>query len=90
MNISYSKSSLKYLLKLEKKKRVNIVSAIDQLPENGDVKKMHGVSIKDLYRLRIGEYRILRDLQGHGQGHLFHALRNQRERCLQPRGMGED
>jgi hypothetical protein len=48
------------------------------------------VSIKDLYRLRIGEYRILRDLQGHGQGHLFHALRNQRERCLQPRGMGED
>jgi mRNA interferase RelE/StbE len=59
MNISYSKSSLKYLLKLEKKKRVNIVSAIDQLPENGDIKKMHGVSIKDLYRLRIGEYRIL-------------------------------
>ena len=59
MNIFYSKSSLKYLLKLEKKKRVNIVSAIDQLPENGDVKKMHGVSIKDLYRLRIGEYRIL-------------------------------
>lgn len=32
MNISYSKSSLKYLSKLEKKKRVNIVSAIDQLP----------------------------------------------------------
>jgi mRNA interferase RelE/StbE len=59
MNIFYSKSSLKYLLKLGKKKRVNIVSAIDQLPENGDVKKMHGVSIKDLYRLRIGEYRIL-------------------------------
>jgi mRNA interferase RelE/StbE len=59
MNISYSKSSLKYLSKLEKKKRVNIVSAIDHLPENGDIKKMHGVSIKDLYRLRIGEYRIL-------------------------------
>ena len=59
MNIFYSKSSLKYLLKLEKKKRVNIVSAIDQLPENGDIKKMHGVSIEDLYRLRIGEYRIL-------------------------------
>ena len=59
MNISYSKSSLKNLSKLEKKKRVNIVSAIDQLPENGDIKKMHGVSIKDVYRLRIGEYRIL-------------------------------
>ena len=59
MNVSYSKSSLKYLSKLEKKKRVNIVSAIDQLPENGDIKKMHGVSIEDLYRLRIGEYRIL-------------------------------
>jgi len=38
---------------------VNIVSAIDQLPENGDIKKMHGVSIEDLYRLRIREYRIL-------------------------------
>jgi len=32
MNISYSKSSLKYLSKFEKKKRVNIVSAIDRLP----------------------------------------------------------
>ena len=59
MNISYSKASLKYLSKLEKKKRVNIVSAIDRLPENGGIKKMHGVSIEDLYRLRIGGYRIL-------------------------------
>jgi mRNA-degrading endonuclease RelE of RelBE toxin-antitoxin system len=59
MNIPYSKSSLKYLSKLEKKKRANIVSAIDRLPENSDIKKMRGVSIKDLYRLRIGEYLIL-------------------------------
>jgi mRNA-degrading endonuclease RelE of RelBE toxin-antitoxin system len=59
MNISYSKSSLKYLSKTEIKIRANIVSAIDQLPEAGDTKKMRGTTIEDLYRLRIGKYRVL-------------------------------
>jgi mRNA-degrading endonuclease RelE of RelBE toxin-antitoxin system len=59
MNIFYSKRSLKYLLKLEHGIRANIVAAIDKLPDVGDIKKMRGRSIEDLYRLRIGKYRVL-------------------------------
>jgi len=59
MNILYSKTSLKYLSKLDKSVRANIVGAIDKLPDKGDIKKMRGRSIEDLYRLRIGKYRVL-------------------------------
>jgi len=59
MNIFYSRASLKYLLKLEHGIRANIVTAIDKLPDAGDIKKMRGRSIEDLYRLRIGKYRVL-------------------------------
>lgn len=59
MNILYSKTSLKYLSKLDKNVRANIVGAIDKLPDTGDIKKMRGRSIEGLYRLRLGKYRIL-------------------------------
>ena len=59
MNIFYSKTSLKYLSKLEQDIRANIVAAIDMLPDTGDIKKMRGRSIEDLYRLRVGKFRIL-------------------------------
>ncbi len=59
MNILFSKSSLKYLSKLEKGIRATIMGAIDQLPDQGDIKKMRGRSIQDLYRLRVGKYRVL-------------------------------
>lgn len=59
MNILYSKSSLKYLSRLEKGTRTTIMGAIDKLPDQGDIKKMRGRSIQDLYRLRAGKYRVL-------------------------------
>ncbi len=59
MTISYSRTSLKYLSKLEVKIRKNIVSVIEKLPEAGDIKKFHGTSIEDLYRLRVGRFRVL-------------------------------
>jgi mRNA-degrading endonuclease RelE of RelBE toxin-antitoxin system len=59
MNILYSKSSLKYLSKLNKDVRTSIVSAIDRLPVMGDIKKMRGRSLENLYRLRVGKYRVL-------------------------------
>ncbi len=42
MNVFYSRTSLKYLSKLENKIRTNIVSAIDKLPETGNIKKLRG------------------------------------------------
>ena len=59
MIVFYSKTSLKYLSKLGKDMRENIVSAIDGLPDKGDIQKMRGQSLKNVFRLRVGRYRIL-------------------------------
>jgi len=59
MNILYSKTSLKYLSKQEYQVRSNIVSAIEKLPDQGDIQKMKGESLQNLFRLRVGKYRVL-------------------------------
>lgn len=56
MEIKYSKQALKYLKKLHKPKREQILNAIRLLP-SGDVKKMKGED--NLYRLRVNDYRVL-------------------------------
>ena len=55
MNIQYSKQALKFLLRQNKPTQERLITAIKKLPE-GDVKKMQGLS---LYRLRVGDFRIL-------------------------------
>jgi mRNA-degrading endonuclease RelE of RelBE toxin-antitoxin system len=59
MKILYSKTSLKYLQGLDKKIRKRIFFGIEKLPNKGDVKKMKGQKLKNIYRLRIGKYRII-------------------------------
>ena len=56
MQIKYSKQAYKYLTKLHKPKREQIIAAINQIPA-GDIVKMRGIA--DLYRLRVGDYRVL-------------------------------
>jgi mRNA-degrading endonuclease RelE of RelBE toxin-antitoxin system len=59
MSVFYSKTSLKHLSKLGRDVRENIVSAIDGLPDKGDIQKMRGQTLKNVFRLRVGRYRIL-------------------------------
>jgi mRNA-degrading endonuclease RelE of RelBE toxin-antitoxin system len=59
MDFFLSKTSLKYLSKLEKEIRSNIVSAIERLPDHGDIQKMRGSSRPNTYRLRVGKFRVL-------------------------------
>jgi len=59
MRVFYSKTSLKHLAKLGKNIQENIVTAIDGLPDRGDIQKMRGQSLKNVFRLRVGRYRIL-------------------------------
>lgn len=59
MKIYYSKTSLKYLQKLERNVFRKIVGAIDRLPSEGDIVRLKGKKVKNLYRLRIGKHRIL-------------------------------
>ncbi|MDR2183706.1 MAG: type II toxin-antitoxin system RelE/ParE family toxin [Clostridiales bacterium] len=51
----YSKKAEKFLAKLDKKTARRLIAGIDKLP-NGDVVKLRG--LKDIYRLRIGDFRI--------------------------------
>jgi mRNA interferase RelE/StbE len=54
--IKYSKQAYKYLKKLHKPKREQIISAIENIP-NGNIIKLKGYN--DLYRLRVNDYRVI-------------------------------
>ena len=55
MSVQYSKQAVKFLQKQPKQIQQRIIGAIHKLPA-GDVKKMQG---SELYRLRVGDFRIL-------------------------------
>jgi len=59
MKFYYSRTSLKYLQQLEKNVARKIVEAIKNLPSEGDIRKLKGRKIKNIYRLRLGRYRII-------------------------------
>lgn len=58
--IVYSKNALKFLQKQDKNAQQRIIDAIGRLP-SGDIKKLKG---KDGYRLRVGSFRVLFDVNG--------------------------
>lgn len=58
--IKYSKQAIKFLKKQDMASRTRIISAVESLP-SGDVKKLRGTN---LYRLRVGDYRIIFDRRG--------------------------
>lgn len=58
MQIKYSKQAYKYLKKLHKPKRDQIITAIEKIPDgDGDIKKMRG--LENIYRLRVSDYRVI-------------------------------
>ena len=59
--IVYSKKAMKFLQKQDKPTQRRLVSAISQLPLSGDIKKLQGTVG---YRLRVGNYRVLFDVNG--------------------------
>lgn len=54
--IEFEKSAQKFLDKQDKAQRIRLYKAICKLPDGTDIKKMQGYN---LYRLRVGNYRIL-------------------------------
>lgn len=57
MKVIYSKSSLKYLQKIQPKTQKTIINAINKIP-TGDIKQMKGFN-DSRKRLRVGKYRII-------------------------------
>ena len=59
--IIYSNKALKFLKKQDKATQERLVFAIGKLPLEGDIRKLQGT---DGYRLRVGTFRILFDVNG--------------------------
>ena len=55
--IIIKKPAKKFIDKLPKNEKQQIVKAIEKLPEGEDIKKLKGHD--NIYRLRVGDYRIL-------------------------------
>jgi mRNA-degrading endonuclease RelE of RelBE toxin-antitoxin system len=59
MKIFLRKSSQKYLANLDNSVRAKILIAIEKLPDQGDVKRLKGQKAHDLFRLRVGRFRVI-------------------------------
>ena len=57
--IVIEKAAEKFILKQSKPDRDRIIRAIYQLPEQGDIKALQGRKSKGMFRLRVGDYRII-------------------------------
>jgi mRNA interferase RelE/StbE len=62
MKFLYSGTSIKYLQKLERSVSRKIIEAIDKLPFEGDVYKLKGKKTKNIFRLRLGKFRVIYSL----------------------------
>lgn len=59
MKFLYSRTSVRYLQKLEKDISRKIIGVVEKLPKEGDIIKLKGKKVKNIYRLRAGKYRII-------------------------------
>ncbi len=60
MNILYSKVAVKMINSMDKPTKLRIrngILGLLEVPPKGDIKNLQG--IQDMYRLRVGKYRIL-------------------------------
>ncbi len=69
--IRWSKRAVKYLKSLSKDQQLRVVRAVENLPA-GDVKPLHG-KLKGLYRLRVGELRVI--FERINNDYLIHDIR---------------
>ena len=59
--ISYSKKAVKFLKRQDVPSQKRLIAAISRLPLEGDIKKLQGI---DVYRLRVGNFRVLFNVNG--------------------------
>lgn len=57
--IVVEKRAEKFIMKLPRQEKEKVLRAIYQLPEGNDIKELKGKKNMGLYRLRLGNYRII-------------------------------
>lgn len=59
MKIVIEKLAEKFIMKLPKPEKERVLRAIYKLPDEGDIKRLKGKRSKGMYRLRVGDYRVI-------------------------------
>jgi len=59
MKFLYSRTSIKYFQTLQKDINNKLIEAIEKLPFEGDIQKLKGKTVKNIFRLRIDKYRVI-------------------------------
>ena len=57
--ILIEKPAEKFIVKLPRPEKERVLRAIHELPEQGDMKRLQGKKSKGLFRLRVGDYRVI-------------------------------
>lgn len=57
--IDIKKRAERFIVKLPRPEKERVLKAIYKLPEGEDIKQLKGKKNKDLFRLRVGDYRII-------------------------------
>ena len=63
MTFLYSRRCLKYLERQDRETARKLIQAIENLPSSGDIRKLKSQKVQDLYRLRIGRFRVIYKLE---------------------------
>jgi len=59
MKFLYSRTSIKVLQTLQKDINNKLIEAIEKLPFEGDIQKLKRKTVKNIFRLRIGKYKVI-------------------------------
>ena len=59
MIVFYSRTAFSYLQKLDAKTKRRVFEDVNRLPAKADIKKMKGRKIQNIFRLRVGSYRVI-------------------------------
>lgn len=57
--ILLEKPAVRFIEKLPRTEKERLLHAIYRLPHDGDIKRLRGQKALELYRLRVGSYRII-------------------------------
>ena len=57
--IVIEKAAEKFIVKLPRPDKERGLKAISRLPEQGDIKQLKGQKSRGMFRLRVGDYRII-------------------------------
>ena len=57
--IVIEKAAEKFIVKLPRPDKERVLKAISLLPEQGDIKQLKGQKSRGMFRLRVGDYRII-------------------------------